>query len=166
MTYNESQLNDLSNADLVSIYNELVPGSEVTKFKSKKVGVDRIIAVQNAAADPLEGEAVEADEDADEDIALPAGPKVTDVKARWPWLKKEAVDVAQCSNRKEIAIFEGANPKGLVEVYRGLVADEVFAEDDAVKFLSRFATIAKWPSVKDVKQAQEELRDRIAAAQS
>ena len=149
MTYNEAELNKMNGPELVAIYNELAP-TQITKFKSKRVGVRRVLSVQEAvAADPVEAKAVVEDKPEVE------GPNRSDVKARQAWVREEATEEAHALNRKEKAIFHGDNEHGLVAHFVAAGGDP---KDEDAAFLIRYGTIAKWPSVADTNKAIENLR--------
>ncbi|MDP2520146.1 hypothetical protein [Shimia thalassica] len=149
--FTEAQLNEMNGPQLVEAYNELAP-TPVAKFKTKRVGVERVLAAQNQPkTEPKKADAVEKPK--------VEGPARSDAKARQVWVRDKAVDESQALNRKELAIFHGANPNGLVAKF--MEAGGHIDQSDAAQFLLRFGTISKWPSVADTKKAVEDLKGEV-----
>lgn len=170
MSYSRDQLEDMTMAELVQVYNDLGPTQNVQKFRDKQSGIERIINLQalvDAAApaseeeeEPMNTEAQEAVTDEVPEVAEePSNKLAPGSDERNAFVATEADETTKLTNRKEEAIFHGANPNGLVAKVKAKLGDKEAPEDVAASmtFFENNASKKVWPTKSDVKEHKEVL---------
>jgi hypothetical protein len=187
MPYTRDQLEGKSMTELVDIFNSLEPTSQVSKFRDKASGIERIIQLQalvdaaapandekedimnsepeqTVAEDEVPAAAAAEEQVPETTVEEPGNAMAPGSDERNKFVAEEATEETKLTNRKEEAIFHGANPNGLVAKAKAkLEADGIEGEDvpedikTAIGFFENNATKKIWPTKSDVKTHKEVL---------